>query len=304
MKTCAQFLEKNSSAIFVVDRHSRIVFVNRRAAALAKKNPEELVGRHFFDIVSAKELTIALEDVQLLPEGTLLYCSDKSMEASYALMVHQLKSPLATIRWMCELLLQRASIARDDRKVLREVYVANQRVIGIVNDLLELAKFETGNIDVNCTPHSLPELIASVVRLLAPQAESKGQTIVVRDGEAVAPASVDEELFAAAMTNLLDNAVTYGDPNSTVVIEVKKSSDGKQYVVSVHDRGVVIAPEELPQLFTKFYRSEAAKRIKPSGSGLGLHIARIAIEACGGTVRVASSAEEGTTFSFTLPIAG
>lgn len=303
MKTCTQFLEKNSSAIFVVDRHSRIVFANTRAATLTKKKPEELVGKHFFDIVSAKELTVALEDVQLLPEGTLLYCSDKTMEASYALMVHQLKSPLATIRWMCELLLQRRSISGDDRKALREVYVANQRVIGIVNDLLQLAKFETGNIDVSCTPHALPELIASVVRLLTPQSEAKGQKIVVRDEGAAQPASLDEELFTAAFTNLLDNAIIYGDPNSTVTVEVRRGSHGKHYIVSVHDVGVVIAPEESSQLFAKFYRGEAAKRIKPSGSGLGLHIARIAVEACGGTMSVASSAAEGTTFSFTVPIA-
>lgn len=304
MRTCAQFLEKNSSAIFIVDRHSRIVFANSRAAALIKKKPEELIGKYFFDVISANEFTIALEDVRSLPEGTLLYCSDKSREAGCALMAHQLKSPLAAIRWMCELLLRRASVTEDDQKILREINVANQRVIGIVNDLLQLAKLETEHIDANCAPHALPELIASVVRLFAPQAERKGQNIVVRDEEATAPAAVGEELFAAAISNLLDNAITYGAPNSTVTIEVRKTADGKQYVVSVHDRGAVIAPEEMPQLFTKFYRGEEAKRMKPSGSGLGLHIARIAIEACGGTVRVTSNAAEGTTFSFTVPIAG
>lgn len=279
------------------------MFANKRAASLAKKKPEELIGKHFFDIVSAKETTIALQDVQLLPEGTLLYCSNKNIEAGYALMVHQLKSPLATIRWMCELLMARASIAQDDRRVLREIYTANQRVIGIVNDLLQLARFETGNIDVNCAPHALPELLAGVVRLLTPQAEAKGQRIIVQDAVATQPAMVDAELFIAAFTNLLDNAIAYGDAHSVITVNVTRASDGAHYAVSVHDIGSVIAPEDFSKLFTKFYRGEAAKRAKPSGSGLGLHIARIAIEACGGAVSVSSSAAEGTTFVFTVPIA-
>lgn len=303
MKTCTQFLEKSSSAIFVVDRHSRIVFANGRAAALAKKRPEELVGKHFFDIIGTREMTVALEDVQLLPEGTLLYCSNKSAETSSALMIHQLKSPLSTIRWMCELLLQRKTIASDDRKILREIYTADQRVISIVNDLLQLAKFETGNIEVNCAPHDLREAIAAVVRLLMPQAEGKGQRIAVDDAIVVAPAQIDEELFAAAFTNLLDNAISYGDHNSTITVDVKKGDEGKHYVVSVHDRGIVIPPGELAHMFTKFYRSEGAKRVKSSGTGLGLYIAKTAVEACGGGVLATSSASEGTAFSFTVPIA-
>ncbi|GEM_PF-1925837 len=303
MRTCTQFLEKSSSAIFVVDRHSRIVFANRRAGMLTKKRPEELVGRHFFDVVSAKETTVALEDVQLLPEGTMLYCSNKSTEASAALMVHQLKSPLATIRWMCELLLQRSTVVADDRKVLREIYTADQRVISIVNDLLQLSKFEAGNIEVNCVPHDLRESMATVVRLLAPQAESKGQKIIVDDAAAVTPALLDEELFTAVFTNITDNAISYGDPNSVIDVRVQKDEDGKSYVVGVRDHGIVIAPEDQSRLFTKFYRTEAAKSMKPTGTGLGLYIVKAAVEACGGKVWVTSDAALGTTFFFTVPIA-
>lgn len=303
MKTCTDFLEKSSNAIFVVDRHSRIVFANGRAGTLTKQRPEELVGKHFFDVVSAKELTVALEDVQLLPEGTMLYCSDKSAEASAALMIHQLKSPLATMRWMCELLLQRSTVIVDDRKVLREIYSADQRAIGIVNDLLQLSKFEAGNIEVSCAPRNLSDAMAGVVRLLAPQAEGKGQNIAVDDAAVDAPALLDEELFIAAFTNILDNAINYGNPDSVINVRAQKDADGKAYVISVRDHGMAIAPEDQQRLFTKFYRTEAAKSMKPAGTGLGLYIVKAAVEACGGKVWVTSDAALDTTFFFTVPIA-
>ncbi|MBI2406184.1 MAG: PAS domain-containing sensor histidine kinase [Candidatus Harrisonbacteria bacterium] len=302
MKTCAEFLEKSSSAIFVVDRGSRIVFANKHAAALTGMASEKLVGRHFFELVGAGENPIALENVQLLSEGMLLYCGASGADAGYALMIHQLKTPLASIRWMCELLMERQSLTSEDRKALRDIYVANQRAIGIVNDVLQIAKLETGALPAAKKRVDIREPIATVVRMLSPEADAAEERVRV-SVQAPRPAFADPELFTIAFTNLLDNAITYGAPNGAVRVHVAEDAGGMAYVVSVHNDGEAIPERERENLFTKFFRGFQARKVKPTGTGLGLYITKAAVEANGGRIWVESFPGKGTTFSFTVPIA-
>jgi signal transduction histidine kinase len=208
---------------------------------------------------------------------------------------HELRSPLTSVKGYTSLLLHRWDRLPDDQKrlMLEQVHHDADRVTRLVGELLDISRLETGRLVLRRQMVDLAALARSVVDTVGmAYPELRGEVDVAPDVPAV---YADPDKLEQVLTNLVENAAKYGDP---VGVRVVGRVDDGRVSVSVSDRGPGIAPDDLPRVFTKFFRREHGR---PTGTGLGLWISRGLVEAHGGRLTVASNPGEGATFCFTLP---
>jgi signal transduction histidine kinase len=209
---------------------------------------------------------------------------------------HELRTPLTTIRGNLGLLKRQPPIAEEDeRAVLDDIVEETDRLIRLTNDLLTLARSDAGR-SLRSERVSIEPLVDDVCRQATVLAEQR--TIVCK---AVPPVSVlgDQDAIKQVLLILLDNALKYTSAGGTITIGAECAD--RVATIRIRDTGPGIAPEDLPHIFERFYRSDEARA--GSGAGLGLAIARELIEAQGGEIAVVSEVGNGSAFSVTLPLA-
>lgn len=225
---------------------------------------------------------------------------DRAKTDFISLASHQLRTPLSSMKWVMELLVQDTKgLSAKQLDKLNDLQISNERLIQLVNSLLNIARMETGKLQATKKPARITDLIAASCRLIKPNADKKRQQLIVDVSGTINEATFDSMLFDEAFNNLLSNAINYGDEGSE--IRVKAEAKNGAYYVSINNKGLPITPEEKVKLFTKFYRSPEARSTVSAGTGLGLYIAKAAVEANGGMIDVESDAKMGTTFTFTIP---
>ena len=211
---------------------------------------------------------------------------------------HELKTPLATMKLLSESILYEDN---PDPAVMKEFFSdinsEVDRLTGIINDLLELVRYDSVTSELKIGSIRLDELAQRVVRRLAPLAAKKGLTQETK----LSPVLIegDESKLEQVMMNLIDNAIKYTDKGKISVI-VKQ--DGANAVFSVKDTGIGISEEAQPRLFERFYRVDKARSRASGGTGLGLSIAQRIVAMHGGYIDVQSAPQKGSTFTITLPV--
>jgi PAS domain S-box-containing protein len=233
-------------------------------------------------------------------DNALLYRKEqeasKGRENVLAIVSHELRNPLQTIDLAATMLLHDGADHRV-RKAAETVRRAAERMETMIGDLLDMVTIQTGRFAIDPRPVEITELVTEVVEIYEPLAIDKGVKIV-RDLEAAVEVSCDRTRIVQVLGNLLGNAKKFcraGD-----VIHVRTRLDRGRVAVAVVDSGPGIPPDELPHIFEPYW---SGQRVRKQGTGLGLFIAKAIVEAHGGTLTVASRVGEGTTFTFTLPIA-
>ena len=209
-----------------------------------------------------------------------------------AMASHDLSGPVTVLRARAQLLQRRQTY--DDASV-SIIIEQTQRMERLIDDLRELVRLDTGQLDLRYAPANLDTLARAAVERMRLQApEHEFQVVPSRLSREV---SVDPDRIAQVLDNLLGNAVKYSPEGSLITLAVTQSAD--QVQVSITDQGHGIEPEAIPHLFERFYR--ARTRDAGGGLGLGLYIARTLVIAHGGQIQVESTPGEGSTFVFTLP---
>jgi signal transduction histidine kinase len=174
---------------------------------------------------------------------------------------------------------------------------------GLINDLLDLSKIESGKSEVKSNRVSLDRLVHEVVETLRPVATEKE---IALDATISAPSILvwaDRDKINQVLMNLIGNAIKFTPAQGRVVVSA--SRDGKESIqVSVSDSGPGIPPDEKEKIFDKFYQIAQVGDVKPKGTGLGLAICKALVELHGGRIWVESEKNGGSTFSFTLPASG
>lgn len=210
---------------------------------------------------------------------------------------HELRSPLTSVKGYTSLLLNRWDRLTDDQKrmMLEQVNHDADRVTRLITELLDISRLETGRLVLRRQLVDLPKLAASVVEKVALEySELEARLDFADDFPRI---FADPDKLEQVLTNLVENACKYASPKG---IEVRGAVDGDSVGMWVSDKGEGIPQEDLPRVFDKFFRRAEGR---PTGSGLGLWISRGLVEAHGGTLEATSSIGDGTTFSFTLPLA-
>jgi PAS domain S-box-containing protein len=226
---------------------------------------------------------------------------EKAKSEFLSLASHQLRTPLSATRWTLDLFMEDKTLSEKNKERLKDLYDSNMRLINLVNNLLNVSRIEAGRLPVNKKPVDVISLIEESYKTCLPNAEKKKQKIKmsvgIKDGNAI----IDPMLFGEALNNLLSNAINYAPENSE--IEVSAGLKGGKYSISVHNAGPAISGVDREKLFEKFYRGVDSQSVKTEGSGLGLFIAKSAVEANGGNIGFDSSEKDGTIFYFTVPAA-
>lgn len=219
-----------------------------------------------------------------------------------AVIVHQLRTPLSVIKFVAEELSGNAgaNLTESQRKKLQSILEADERALNLVNNFLSASALFGEGVKLELADCDLRRAFEQIADALRPMAAVKNQRIIFDAPHDMTPVRVCNEYLNRAFQNILDNAICYGNENSEVLVTVREH-DGA-YVVSVHDVGPAIPEEEFGNMFQKFHRLPEAEKMKPSGSGLGLFIAKAAVELNGGRIWIESREGKGTTFYFTVPI--
>jgi signal transduction histidine kinase len=230
-----------------------------------------------------------------------------------AIMSHELRTPLNAILGYSELMELGISGEMSDsmRKQVGRIRISAKHLLGLVNDILDLAKVEAGRLKVAATAAPVSEALTSAVTLIQPQAAAKDLELGIKPGvETLPPYIGDDERVRQIIVNLLSNAVKCTPPGGSIAIEAAVTAPDaaarrlprKSYIcIRVIDTGTGIAEDKLDSIFEPFVQAETGPTRPQEGSGLGLTIGRRLARAMGGDLTVASELGKGSTFSLWVP---
>ena len=240
---------------------------------------------------------MAFQDIARLREV------DRMKDEFVSIVSHELRTPLTSIRGSVQLVLdETGSVPDPEHRKLLQIALNNcERLVRIINDILDVSKIESGNLVLRKKAVQVAELVRQSVDVVAPPARTANVTLEMRVPASLRPVMVDPDRVVQALVNLLSNAVKFAPPNSTVTTTVTGSD--RVITIAVADQGEGIAPENLNRLFQKFQQVDSSSSRRKGGTGLGLAITKALVEQHGGRIFVDSELHKGTRFSFTLPAA-
>jgi len=217
---------------------------------------------------------------------------------------HQLRTPLSSLRWANDLLMQGGGLSKpthEQEEYLEIIRDSNQRMLKLINDLLDVTKIEMGNLPMELKPADIKSVAQEVVFDLNPLAKANNVVLNLKIKDGLSLVLSDQEKCKMVFTNLIDNAIKYNKGKESVDIAAEKRGDFIR--VSIQDEGVGIPKAQQKNIFQKFFRSDNIMKHQTVGTGLGLFIVKAIIDANKGRVWFESQEDEGTTFYFEIPIA-
>ncbi len=217
-------------------------------------------------------------------------------------VTHQLRTPLAGIKWMLELAQEAPDVPEEPASYVQDARQAAERLIGLVNDLLDVSRLESGKLKVTLQPVGLGELTQSVLDDLVTLVREKGHRLSMEGTDRVPTVMADPQLLRQVILNLTSNAIKYTPPGGDVAIRMEVANGAVRW--AIRDSGIGIPKESRARLFEKFFRADNVHTISTEGTGLGLYLVRLILEKFSGEVWCESEEGKGSTFIFTLPVSG
>ncbi|MBL7053331.1 MAG: HAMP domain-containing histidine kinase [Candidatus Portnoybacteria bacterium] len=214
---------------------------------------------------------------------------------------HQLRTPLTGIKWTIDLI--RKTKKFDQKEILErisEIDESNQRMIRLVNDLLDMARVEQGRMNLKPQKIFLDEIIQDLIEEYKPLAKASNIKLILQKESDIPIIKIDFQGIGIVVRNLIDNAIKYTRGGG--VIRIVLSKNNNKIRCEIQDEGVGIPKKDHKNIFYRFFRSKNIMKYQTIGSGLGLFIAKAVIEESNGEIDFLSEEGKGTTFWFELPI--
>ncbi|HEY3922563.1 MAG TPA: GAF domain-containing protein [Gaiellaceae bacterium] len=327
----AAILSNVADGIVAVDRDGRVVVWNAAAERIAGVPATEAIGRTPFEVVQrelesetggtnrlvaimrgGEEVWLSLSEALMRDPsgavaGRIFAFRDISaervvdqMKSDFVSTVsHELRTPLTSIYGFAETLLRRDIGFSDEERetFLRYIASESERLTGIVDALLNVARLDSGTLEVDLVPTDLGELLNEAVSESAVPAITNGHRFVVDLGDGVPEVRADPDKLRQVVGQLVENAVKYSPAGAVVRVEARSGADAVE--ITVADEGGGIPETQVDRIFDKFYRGSDTQ----PGTGLGLFIAQGLVSAMGGRIQVRSGEGGGSRFSFALPVA-
>jgi|GEM_PF-172044 len=260
--------------------------------------------------VAERTLELKNKSLELSEANRALKEMDKLKTEFLANVSHELRTPLNSILGFTLNLLDGVDgpINDEQRHSLEKVEKASQRLLQLINDVLDLSKLRAGRMELNLESHHLDDILDEARQIIEPLARAKEIDLVVHAAE-VPPLRVDKDKIIQVLLNLLGNAIKFTDAHGRITVRVEKVSlpenggERKDYVaVKVSDTGIGIKEEDLQNIFQEFVQIDSSATRRHGGTGLGLPISRHLVEMHGGRIWAESEYGKGSTFTFILPI--
>ncbi|MDB5307022.1 MAG: yycG [Gemmataceae bacterium] len=329
--------------VIAIDPDQRVLFANERAGRLLEFDPVGAVDRKLWEVARQRGFQEIIEKglggtgphreeldwkgpterslavyVSRLPgpaspgavvvvhDTTELRRLERMRQDFVANVSHELKTPLAVIKSNVEALQDGAAEDPDAREAfLGQVSDESDRLEALIQDLLSLARIESGALGLELQPVPLDKAIVDCLERHQARAEGKTLTLVEVPPHAApadVPALADPDALRQVLDNLVDNAIKYTRNGGKITVRWDATTE--QVSFEVEDTGIGIPDRDLPRIFERFYRVDKARSREVGGTGLGLAIVKHLVQAMRGTVRVASQVGKGTTFKVSFPRAG
>jgi len=255
--------------------------------------------RPLLDGTKRRGVVVTLTDLTEIRRATeALQRAVTAREETLAVVSHDLRSPLATVQAVGELLLE-VPLAKEKRdEQLGNLLRASDRMERLIRDLLDIARIDGGGLAVDTEPEPADALLDAAVTSMEPRATAAGIALGRSGGSVDVDVLADRDRVQQVWENLISNALRHTRAGGSVVVSAESLGDRVRFAVA--DTGTGIPREEVPRLFDRFWSAGKPRR---GGAGLGLTIVRGIVEAHGGDVDVESEPGEGATFRFTLPVA-
>lgn len=221
-----------------------------------------------------------------------------------SIVAHQLKNPISIIKGYLEVLASEdlGKVNEKQKEYLQDSIENVKRMSKIVSYLLDISKIEEGKYQLKQERFSFVDIIKGVIKDLAIWAQASNSELIFEQAEDLPDAFSDPGKMREVVENLISNSLKYHTPGAgKITISLKKK--GKFLLFSCQDEGIGISKEDSKKVFSKFYRSEKALELDPSGTGLGLHINKAIVELSGGKIWYEQNKGSGITFYFTVPVA-
>ena len=328
-------LNSGSDAVLAVNGEGRVAFANAAVARLFDRARDDLVGNPFGWVMPNEDAIEALRasredgrrEARLIERPNRQYLQvitapivgggewvalvvlrdvtdvkrvEQVRRDFVANVSHELRTPLASVKSVIETL--QGGALEDEataREFLARADVEIDRLVQMVEELLELSRIESGEVPFDQQPVEMGNVLAEAVERLRPQAERQGLNLTLAVSPGLPPVVGDAERLGRVAVNLLQNAIKFTPAGGS--IRVSAALAGGDVMVRVSDTGTGIAPEELPRVFERFYKADRSRG--SIGTGLGLAVVRHTVEAHGGSVSAESEPGRGSTFSFSIPAA-
>ncbi|MBI4457680.1 hypothetical protein HY633_01820 [Candidatus Uhrbacteria bacterium] len=229
---------------------------------------------------------------------------DEAKSDFISIASHQLRTPVSVIKGYLALFMDDAygRMPVKARPKVRSMFVMNERLVQLINNLLNISRIEKKKIEFILGPTNVVELARNIVREMALRAREKGIELKMKvAGHKALFANADESKLKEVLANLIDNAIKYS-PSGTVTISVDPDAGGAEVLLRVADTGIGLKPDQVSKLFNKYYRVESPETATIAGTGLGLYVCDTFVRGMGGTIFIEKSAPgKGTTFTVSLP---
>ncbi len=228
---------------------------------------------------------------------------DKAKSEFISIAAHQLRTPLAAIKWTLSLLVDEntENLTPEQKSLLMKGYESNERMIGLINEMLVVTRIESGRVEIKLTPIHLEDVADSVLLDFSGQAHVRHIHLSREKLPTHSPlVNADPDMMRSVMQNLVENAMRYTPDGGTILLTITPFPT--EVTVTIKDSGIGIPIQQTSSIFNKFFRADNAAKLHPNGSGLGLYIVKSFVERHGGKIWFDSTLGSGTTFTFTIPV--
>lgn len=240
---------------------------------------------------------------QLRESNRKLKKLDEAKDEFISMASHQLRTPLTSVKGYISMVMEgdAGRLTGPQQRLLQEAFTAAQRMVYLIGDFLNVSRLQTGRFTLELKRSDLAQVVSEEVSQLAITAARRNITIQYHHPVQFPMLTLDENKIRQVIMNFIDNAIFYSCPASKV--EVTLVNTGHDIRFEVRDTGIGVPVSEQHKLFTKFFRAENARKVRPDGTGIGLFMAKKVVSAHGGSMIFSSKEGQGSTFGFVLPIA-
>jgi len=306
----ADIIEKNIADLFDTEELKQLetLLIDTKKKKVNKVTKQEVsIGKRMDIEVNTVFLEEGAEEggiLIILHDVTRDKLVERMKTEFVSIAAHQLRTPLSAIKWTLRMVLDgdTGKLNAEQQELLEKTYVSNERMISLINDLLNVSRIEEGRFLYKQQLVNLEDIVSVVIESSQELLKMKKMTLTFdKPKESLPQVSVDKEKMELAVQNLLENSVKYTPEGGKINISLEKND--RNIVFKIKDTGVGIPEDQHERIFTKFFRSDNVIRMETEGSGLGLYTTRNIIDAHKGKIWFDSKEGEGTIFYFTIPIA-